>query len=292
MFQSLQDEHSRPLPHHKARAVHVERPGPSSRIVIELCVHCLHSAESSKAKGGDGRLAPPSNHDVGVPPADRMHSLPDGVRPHRARGGYSEVGALGAELDAHDAGGRVTEKGRDGEGGDLLGTTLVELESLVLIRLHTPKGRAYHDPKPCLIDLSEVEPRVLDRHPARAHGEVGEPVVAFGRLGTREEVSGGEVGHLRANLARVVTDVEAGDLGDAALARDDAIPEGIEGVELVPYAGHDPETSHDHRPRGVGGHGHPERSPAIFARRGGEESRLPVGEGQFGSGWREGESGA
>mmetsp|Transcript_4614 Transcript_4614/g.9685 ORF Transcript_4614/g.9685 Transcript_4614/m.9685 type:complete len:447 (+) Transcript_4614:137-1477(+) len=229
----LEDDDAGSLTHDEASPVGIERPTPCLGVVVVVSVHGLHAAEARVGERGDGRLGPPGDHLVGGAVLDHAEGLADGVGRRGARGGDAVVGSPAAALDPDHARGCVSQKRRDCERRNLRPLRLLpQLQRLPLKRFHASKCAADHDANLVWIleRLRRVpELGVLQRQPARRHGEVSEPVVALGVLRVGEVILRVEhrIGDLATDLARVVRDVEARYAVEARDPVDDVVEEGL-----------------------------------------------------------------
>ena len=183
MLELLKDHHTGSLGKHETIALGVERPTGPLRIVgpERQGAHVLKTGQAHRRQR---RLAPSSDHHIGIAVLDRTESTADRVAGTGTRGGHGEVRPLDAVHARDMPAAGVHHQLGDGERGDFVDA--LRQQPLVLrleLRQATDPG-ADHDAAAIWILEGEVDPRVGHGIGGRCHGELRETIKATQVLGT------------------------------------------------------------------------------------------------------------
>ena len=237
----LEHEHHAALAHDEAVAVEVERPAGLLGLVVALA-HRLDLAEGPHGQRGDGGLRAAGQHRPGVTALDDLGGLPDAVPGRRAGADDGVVGPSRPRVDGDQARRHVGDHHRHRERGDAPDAALQQHRVALLDLLHAPDARGDDDAHVVWVEFGGIEVGVLQRQPGGRQGELAETAGVTGRLPVHVPL-GVEVPDLGGDLGRVVGGVEAGDPADAGDALDQVGPDGL---QVVPYRGHEAETGDRH----------------------------------------------
>ena len=229
MLKLFQDQDASALAHDEA--VPVDVPGTRSPLwrLIEMRRQCPRRGKPRQAKPADRRLGATGDHHVGIAQGDHAAGIPDRVRAGGACGHHRVVGALEAEADRHLAAHQIDQAGRDEEGTDPPGASLLELDRRIGDGAESADSRADQHAGTFAVFVVFRQPvGILDGFRGGGEPIDDEQIVSTGVLRCHHLVAAERalaVGRQQSgDLRRQIIDLEPGDPPDPALALDQTAP--------------------------------------------------------------------
>src|ERR1019366_5719964 len=241
MFQLFEHQHAGALAHHKSIPLFVERPRGVAGIVIARAQR-LHGAEPADADGHDRGLRPTGEDDLRIPHLDGAPGFAQGVVGRGTSRAGRKIGSPQLVVHREQARAHVGDEHGNHECRKPVRPAFEQNLALLGDGLQAADARADEHANLVAIHLLQIQTRIEQGPPARIHGELRKTVRAPHFLGRRQRGERIKRLYFSGNLRVETGRIEASDLVDAALAVEQAGPEGI---HLVSQWSHRPQAGND-----------------------------------------------
>ena len=242
MFQLLEHQNRRPLPHHESIPIAIEGSTGVLRIFI-AGGHGLHGRKTTHAQGHNGCLSTASEHDGRIAALDRPPSLTNGVVAGRAGRAGGKVGSAQVVVESEQTRGHVQDEHRDHERADTPWSLGQQDFVLLLGGVQAADARTdvHADVVPVL--SLQIQTRIFQGTPTGIDTEVREAVGAAHFLRTRKCGHRIKPPHFCRDLAVVGGDVKGTHAPHTAFSGNNVFPDG---VGIQPQRGGTTQTGHNH----------------------------------------------